>query len=193
MRHAARGFSLLEMLLVLFVVVVITSLVSLNIGSAGGGRDLQRQIQGLRALAEYALDEAQFSGRDLGLLLQRGSGSEGVGQLWLRWRERLPQGWRPVERDRELFADVAVPGSVQLELLLEGSTVLPADAAAADARAGTEPQWRFFSSGETDAGEMLWSDTDSGELLWRLEWDALGRFSLYRGDDVEVLGADATR
>lgn len=187
MRCPARGFSLLEMLLVLFVIVVLTSLVTLNVGSGSGGRELQRQLRSLRDVAEYALDEAQYSGRDFGLLLQRAVGDDGGGELWLRWRERLPQGWRAPQRSREVFRDIRVPAGVELELLLDGSAVLPADAAAAAERAGVEPQWLFLASGETQSGEMLWRRAQDGALLWRMDWDPLGRIRLYAGDDPDAL------
>jgi len=184
MGRGAGGFSLLEMLLVLFVIAVITSLVSLNVGS-GGNRELEQQLRALRDVAAYALDEAQYSGHDFGMLLLREADDEGVPRLWLRWRERLPQGWRPVERSREVFADMTVPPDTEFELYLDGSSVLPADEDASQERAGVEPQWLFYASGETDSGEMLWRDAGDGRLLWRLSWDALGRFQLYRGSEAD--------
>ena len=172
MCRTERGFSLLEMLLVLFVVVLLTSLVTLNLGGDGGGREARQTLTTLRAAAAYAIDEAQFSGRDFGLLVQRADdGSDG---LVLRWRERLPQGWRAPERSAEIFADIRPAGD--LTLILDGEAVIPAAPGAAVGPADTLPQWLFLASGETQSGELLLRHAQSAELLGRLSWDALGRF-----------------
>jgi general secretion pathway protein H len=164
-----------------------TSLVTLNLDAGADGRAARQQLQQLSDVAAYALDEAAFSGRDFGLLIQYAPPA-GEGELVLRWRERLPQGWRPPARSTDVFTDITLPPGVGMELLLDGGLVTPADAAA-DAQSGVAPQWLFLASGETQAGELLWRDRDSGELLWRLEWDALGRFTLYRGEQGEAYAA----
>ena len=50
-------------------------------------------MRNLADVAAYALDEAQFTGRDYGLLLQR---DVIAGEVVYRyeWRERTGQGWR---------------------------------------------------------------------------------------------------
>jgi hypothetical protein len=167
-------------LLVLFVVVLLTSLVTLSVDSGVGPRAREQAIRALRDTAAYAVDDAQFTGRDLGLLLQRRASAEpGV---VLHWRERQPQGWRRPATVADVFAQLELDGEVSL--ILDGVEVVAADAAAADPLAGTAPQWLFTASGETQSGELLWRDADSGVLLWRLSWDALGRFELYPGDAV---------
>ena len=89
----ARGFSLLELLVALFVVIMVTSLVSLNVSPGGGDLRLETQLRNLVGVAGYALDEAEFLGRDFGLLLQElDEGGERVYSY--EWRERLPAGWR---------------------------------------------------------------------------------------------------
>lgn len=175
----AGGFSLLEMLLVLFIVVLLTSLVSLTVNSGAGSRREEQALRALSDAAAYALDEAQFAGRDFGLLLERNTG--GQPGVTLAWRERLPQGWRQPARSGDVLTNIQLASDVTL--LLDGQAVLPADPSSENA--GVAPQWLFLASGETQAGELLLRDPQSGELDWRLEWDALGRFGLYRGDAVQ--------
>ena len=74
---AAAGFSLLELLVALFVVVLVTSLVSLSIGSGGRDQHLQGQVRSLANVAGYALDEAQLRGVDYGLVLFSRFGGDG--------------------------------------------------------------------------------------------------------------------
>ena len=61
-----RGFSLLELLVALFVVVLITSMVSLSVTSGGPDVRMEAMVRNLVDVAEYALDEAQMTGQDYG-------------------------------------------------------------------------------------------------------------------------------
>ena len=63
-----RGFSLLELMVVLMVVVLVTTLVNLSVSSGGQDIQLQSQVRSLADVASYALDEAQMTGVDYGLL-----------------------------------------------------------------------------------------------------------------------------
>ena len=60
----SSGFSLIEMLVVVFVVVMLTSLVSLNVGSGGADISRDNQVRQVSSLLSYALTEAEMSGAD---------------------------------------------------------------------------------------------------------------------------------
>ncbi|MFK7829224.1 MAG: prepilin-type N-terminal cleavage/methylation domain-containing protein [Congregibacter sp.] len=180
--NVERGFSLVELLVVVLVVVIIASLVTLNVGSGTGDRELERRVQTLRATAAYALDEAQFSGADFGLLFVADSNDGGDTMLTVHWRQRLPAGWRLPVQSVEFFSPLIFPASARVQLLLGDIEILLADAAAASPTSGVAPQWLLFSSGETQPGELIFRDRDSGEILWRLSWDLLGRFEIFRGE-----------
>lgn len=177
-----RGFSLVEMLVVLFVVVLLTGLVSLSVDSGAGDRIVRERVEALAAVATYALDEAQFVGSDFGLLFTRGLNAAGEDVTRAHWRQRLPAGWRAPPAQDEVFAPIEFPGEVELDLVLDGAQVVLDDAAAAAAQRGRAPQWLLLSSGETQAGELSLRERRSGELLWRLDWDALARFDSRPGD-----------
>ena len=66
-----RGFSLIEMLAVVFVVVLLTSLVSLNVGSGSADINRENQVRDVAAMLGYALTEAELSGTDHGLLIHQ--------------------------------------------------------------------------------------------------------------------------
>jgi prepilin-type N-terminal cleavage/methylation domain-containing protein len=179
------GFSLIEMLVVLFVVVLLTSLVSLNLDSGAGDRAVRERLDTLLALAGLALDEAQDSGTDLGVLFLEDVNARGETTVRALWRQRLRIGWRQPEDALGLFEPLLFPPGVELRLYLDGDAVAPlrpGDAAAVDERA---PQWLFSASGETQNGELEILAIEDGERLWRATWDALGRFDVYRGDSLE--------
>lgn len=179
-----QGFSLVEMLVVLFVVVLLTGLVSLSVDSGAGDRIVRERVEALAAVATYALDEAQFVGSDFGLLFTRGLNAAGEDVTRADWRQRLPAGWRAPPAQGDVFAPIEFPGEVELDLVLDGAQVVLDDAAAAAAQRGRAPQWLLLSSGETQAGELSLRERRSGELLWRLDWDALARFDSRPGDQL---------
>jgi prepilin-type N-terminal cleavage/methylation domain-containing protein len=115
---SGRGFSLLELLVVLFVVVIITSLATLNVGSGNQDLRLEAQVRQLQNVALFALDEAQLSGRDMGLLLfldTRGPQTT----FGFDWRERRPEGWRKPVAASDVFHEQALPAEIDLGLLVE--------------------------------------------------------------------------
>ena len=104
-RARQRGFSLLELLVTLFVVVLVTSLVTLSVTSGGRDIRLEAQVRNLADVAAYALDEAQLSGRNYGLLLQRSDvdGEPVDGYLWREWSAE--EGWLIPLSGKDVFAD----------------------------------------------------------------------------------------
>ncbi len=176
----AGGFSLLELLVTLIVIVLITALVTLNIGSGGRDMRLEGQLRDLAGSAAYALDEAQMLGVDYGLLFYRESVA-GEPVYAYSWRERRPEGWRQPASGKEIFADGQLPGDVELSLELLGA---PLEDLSGDETDGVAPQVIFYASGEVAEGAMDVRRRGSGELLWRLQWDLLGRFELLRGGEV---------
>ena len=175
MSRRQRGFSLLELLVVLFVVVIITSLVTLTVNTGTRDRALDSEVRNLTDVATYAIDEAQISGRDYGLLLQRRF-QDGREYISYSWRERRPEGWREPTVAAELFAERQFEPMVEVELFLDDLAV--PEFAGDDAGRDAAPQVIFYSSGETTPGALEWRDRDSGNVLWRVEWDLIGRFTL---------------
>lgn len=175
--HRQRGFSLLELLVTLFVVVLITSMVTLTVSSGGQDIRLESKVRNLAEVASYALDEAQMLGLDYGLLLQR---TDVSGELLYSysWRERQPQGWRLPATGKDVFVEQKMPPEIELQLELEDVPVAELTLAGGEEEAA--PQVVLYASGETTAGAIDVRRRDDGELLWRVEWDLLGRFELLR-------------
>ncbi len=177
------GFSLLELLVALFVIVLVTSLVSVTVSSGGQDIRLQAQVRNLGEVASYALDEAQLTGRDYGLLLQQDE-VEGEIVYNYEWRERRAEGWRPPESGKDVFAGQTLPAGIELQLALEDAPVKEIGLVGADE--DVAPQVVLYASGETTAGSIDIRRRESGELLWRVQWDLLGRFNLLpRGEEPD--------
>lgn len=171
-----RGFSLLELLVTLFVIVLVTSLVTLNVGTGGADYRLQHLVENVADTANYALDEAQFAGWDYGLLITR-QDRDGEPYYRLRWLERGPERWRSPLSGKEVFADVDLDAGVELELTLDGA--LQDEQLFYPRVDAPAPQVVLYASGETLPGALDLLD-ENGSLLWRLEWDLLGNFRALR-------------
>jgi general secretion pathway protein H len=182
--HRQRGFSLLELLVTLFVVVLVTSMVTLNISSGGRDIELEAEVRDLAETAAYALDEAQMLGLNYGLQLERiDDGGESL--YGYRWRELKPEGWVEPSSGKDIFAPRRFDPDLELTLELEDLSVGELPLAGIDD--GVSPQIVLYASGETTAGSIDVRRRDDGELLWRIEWDLLGRFKvLRRGEEESV-------
>jgi general secretion pathway protein H len=93
----ATGFSLIEILVVTVILAVVAAAVTLAVAGAGGERQLARDADRVAALVGYACEQAELSGRDIGLSLSRGgyrfSRSEHTDWLLLRDGELRPRKW----------------------------------------------------------------------------------------------------
>lgn len=190
-----RGFSLLELLVALIVVVLVTTLVNFTVNSGGQEVRLRAQVNELVATGGYALDEAQTSGTDYGLRLDEEL-RDGETLYSFSWLEHHIEGWREPASGKDIFARQRLPAGVTVDLELEDSPLL--DAARddkAERRVGKHgespdeqadalhPQVVFYASGEVTPGALNVRQDRGGELLWRVEWDLLGRFKvLPRGE-----------
>ncbi len=168
-----RGFSLLEMLVALLIIVLATSLVTLNINTGNEDKRLDSAVRQLTETANYALDEAQFTGMDYGLQFSAVS-ERGIPHYHWRWRERGPEGWREPASGKEVFAEGDLPEGVELQLTIE-DVIQPRDVLDNGSDA-TDPQLILYSSGETPPGSLDVRAGDRAELRWRVEWSALGDF-----------------
>ena len=177
-----RGFSLIEMLAVVFVVVLLTSLVSLNVGSGGADINRENKVREVAAMLSYGLTEAELSGTDHGLLIHRLSEGDSTYQgLWLR---RYDQGWAPPLSLNDAFDDLIFEPGIELELQLEEQPLVDFEILEEDTN--PPPQIILFAGGEVTPGELTWIDDRTGDLLYTLRWDLFGRMQfLPRGREPD--------
>lgn len=179
-----RGFSLFELLITLFVIGLVTSMVSFTFTSGGQDIQLESAVRNLADVASYALDEAQMTGSNYGLLLDE-EYEAGEIRYSYSWLEYQSGGWGEPASGKALFARQHLPPGIALELELQDAPVaeLSLDD---DDREIVSPQVVFYSSGEATVGAINVRRVDTSELLWRIEWDLLGRFDLLlRGEVTE--------
>ena len=178
MTHAHRqqqGFSLVELLVAVMVVVLLTSVVSLNVGSGGADLEREQEVRQLAATLGYAQSEAEFSGADHGLFLERRI-EDGETRYVGHWLRRYDQGWSEPRGSTDVLEPFRFQRDVDLVLSLVG---LPDRAIAPrDPELNPPPQIQLFAGGEITEGELDWVDRRTGDLLYRLRWDLFGRMTI---------------
>lgn len=182
-----RGFSLLELMVALIVVVLVTTLVNLTVSSGGQDVALRAAAYELADVAAYALDEAQMTGVDYGLLLEE---EEQAGEVIYRyrWLERKVDGWGDPASGKDVFRHAQLPPGIALELELEDSPLveLSLDEDEDEKDDKPNPQVVFYASGETTPGALNIRLVEGDELLWRIEWDLLGEFKVLPRGEAEA-------
>ncbi|HEX5513684.1 MAG TPA: type II secretion system minor pseudopilin GspH, partial [Gammaproteobacteria bacterium] len=129
-----RGFTLIEVLVVLVIIGVIVGLASIALGD-NRAEELQREARRLQAVLTLAAEEAIVKSRELGVRFD----SDG-------YRFFIPsdeQAWVPVEHDRE-FAARQLPRPLELTLLTDARAVRSNNR---DGNNAT-PHVYFFTTGE---------------------------------------------
>lgn len=113
----AKGFTLIELVVVVAIVAVLAVAATLSVNAVGGARVVEREARRFEALVSLACERAQVTGRDVGVHL---------GARSYAFSTFLPAGWRVESagdlRTRELprgFSLTARRDGIVLELVSE--------------------------------------------------------------------------
>ena len=153
----SRGFTLIEIMVVMVVLGLLVSLVGLSIGGGGERRELEETTRTLYLKMQAAEDRAVATNSEIGLEI------EDHGYRFLVF-EPEEQDWIAQQQGRALRGG-SFPEWLQTEL----ETDLGSDTGLGDDDAETLPDVVFFSSGEATAFDLfLWweEDQDNPHLLY---------------------------
>ena len=165
MMHHHKGFTLLEIMLVLLLLGLATSVVVPNITFSNGSAELQRAAERFVVLVETAHEEAILSGRDLGVVINDND------YEFVQFGE---DGWESITHDRllrqttleENFRMRFTPGETvwhtslqqqQQDTLLEDWFTKPEEL--------KEPHLYIWSSGDMTPAEIVFSIQSSGSAI----------------------------
>lgn len=151
-----RGFSLIEILVVVVIIAIMASIAVLSLGLVGDDRELRTEAKRLMSLVDVAQDEAMLQGREFGLEVMTGSYRfVEYDAFAARWTELFDDD---VLRLRQL------PEGLEFELFLDGQRVVlgtdpatiedPDDKAQRDLTENYAPHVLIYSSGDMTPFEI---------------------------------------
>ncbi len=137
--RTARGFTLLELLVVVLIVGLFAGVAVLSLGVLGSDRELQREAERLRTLLDLVHEEALMQGRDFGVLFSASS------YRFLIFDYQTGRWVTPVDDD--ILRERTLPERLVVSLRLDDRDVA-LDPDLEDIPDTTEPQVLLLSSGE---------------------------------------------
>lgn len=157
-----RGFTLIEIMVVMVVVGLLAVIAVVNLGGGAQQRELENAARELFLLMQTASEQAVLNNQEMGLKVD----DESYQFLAFNSLERV---WEP-QKER-LFKSREVPAWMELTYQTEDN--LPALPGVEDDEDAPRPDLVFFSSGEITPFEMQMTAGDNRELVYRIESDGL--------------------
>lgn len=157
-RHIAEGFTLLEILVVLFIVSILSGLVVMNLPQALDTNDSVAAVERLHKVMNRALQRAERESVEYGVLLdERG--------YQILVFEPISQRWQPSLNHEHRYR--AFPETFRPYLAMEEGQQMLGGAVAVSERSDEDlvPQILLLSSGETSIFELLFDDARGAPYL----------------------------
>lgn len=152
-----RGFTLIEVMVVMLIVAVMVAGTALSIGLARGDRELDNERERLLGLAGYLREQASLQSREYGIRCFDG------GYEFLVYSFDLTTGqftWQRLQGD-ELLSPRHLPEGLKLEVAVDGRRIkLPEEDVLPDELA---PQIMLFSTGELNLFEITLRRDSTGK------------------------------
>jgi general secretion pathway protein H len=174
----ARGFTLLELMIVVFVIGLVTA--GVVISFSGGQRDeqLEREAERLDALFDYVREQAELQTRDYGFRISTRGYSFVVYDV-------LANQWRPAEED-DALRERPFPAGIETEVVVEGRKVV-LETKKKDVE-DFMPHVMIFSNGDISSFEVILQRDEAENSRARVYSDESGNIKLLQPGEIEEKG-----
>lgn len=183
-----RGFTLVEVLLVIVVSGLIVSIASLVLDGGNGAKHLKRQVQSLEKTFRLAADEATYSGTHLGFSIHENPQPKQWLLSWYQWQD---DRWLPFnDPGSSAFSTQSLPTHIQLALWVEGEHIaLEQITSQISSNNPVQPQVIFYNSGEITAFSLtLNNPSQQLQQKHKISMDMLGRTAVEKAHHTHSVG-----
>jgi general secretion pathway protein H len=174
----SKGFTLVEILVVVVIMAIVISLAVLSIGTTGRDAQLDEESRRIEGLVGLLHERALLEGRDFGLRI------EPAAYEFVVYDSRRDR-WMTFDQEHE-FRHRELPKGVSFQLQLDSQTVVikPIDRSLSSDAAPPAPQLAIAASGEgTPFHLTLLRDGTSAKAS--VDGDALGKITRISSDHQE--------
>ena len=168
------GFTLLEVLVVVIIIGIITSMAVVSTRVLGGDHEMDREARRLQAVLGQAREDAMLEGRDVGLRV------DALGYDFLRYEGRAER-WETVTDD-PLLRERLFPDGMSAGLWLESRRVQLPARSLPDERMPASPQIVVFASGDLVPFEVRLERAGTEETR-AIAGHADGKVEIVTGDE----------
>src|SRR6202046_1495888 len=171
----SKGFTLVEILVVVVIMAIVISLAILSVGTAGRDTQLDEETRRIEGLVGLLHERALLEGRDFGLRI------EPAAYEFVVYEPRRDR-WMPLDQERE-FRHRDLPKGVTFELRLDSQVVVlkPIDRTLSTDQAPPGPQVAIAASGEGTPFRLT-LQRDGTQAKASVDGDALGKVSHISSD-----------
>jgi general secretion pathway protein H len=166
-----RGFTLIEILVVVVIIAIMAAVMTVAVGALGGDREIEEEADRIADVVAVTLEQAELEGRDYGLRVE----PDGYEVMVFDGR----RGWTPAGGDR-WFEWHALPPGLSVALEAEGRRILLLKPETPESRL---PQVITFSSGDVTPYRITLTRSSSG-LANTVEGFFDGTIEVLRGDEA---------
>jgi len=143
-RARSRGFTLIELVIVVFIIGLLTAAVVLAIGGDRRDTQLDQEAERLNALFDYVREQAELQTRDYGFRVNE------VGYSFVVF-DVIGNEWRPVDED-DALRQREFPKGIQPEVVVDGRRIV-LDRKAKDIE-DYRPVINIFANGDLSSFEV---------------------------------------